>query len=33
MFVQVYFTSEEVFGLMRDLRYFDLRGPWLDSPG
>jgi hypothetical protein len=23
----------EVFSLMRDLRYFDLREPWLDSPG
>jgi hypothetical protein len=24
---------QESFGLLSDLRYFDLRAPWLDSPG
>jgi hypothetical protein len=24
---------QEIFSLMTDLRYFDLRDPWLDSPG
>lgn len=25
-------SEPEILGLMRDLRYFDLRDPWLDSP-
>ena len=26
-------TQPEILALMRDLRYYDLRDPWLDSPG